>query len=266
MGRDFSSLSVLVQSCDKYSDLWNPFYTLFDKYWPDIPFKIFHLSETKKITKDNIESITTRPNAMWSEMLINALRKITSPYVLLLLEDYLLLKKVDNEKIFRLLDIAEKESAAYIRIFPVPGPDLDHPHYSDIGVIKKNSPYSISTQATIWDRQKLLDFLEPLESAWDLEIKGSQRANLMAGDFLSLKINHHKKTEEGDYPYTYLCTAVYKGKWMKEAIQLCKKEHIEVDLKYRQVETTMERFYRLHYHKMPRPVKHSLDLITSRLK
>ena len=35
-----SNITVLVNSCDSYSDAWYPFFTLWKKYWPDSKFPV----------------------------------------------------------------------------------------------------------------------------------------------------------------------------------------------------------------------------------
>jgi hypothetical protein len=35
------NLAVIVVSCDLYSDVWKPFFTLFFKYWNDCPFPVY---------------------------------------------------------------------------------------------------------------------------------------------------------------------------------------------------------------------------------
>ncbi len=44
MGHTNSELAILVCSCDKYADVWEPFFKLFFKFWPDCPYPIYLLS------------------------------------------------------------------------------------------------------------------------------------------------------------------------------------------------------------------------------
>ena len=45
--KDFDkNLTILVTSCDKYSDLWIPFIKLFRKFWSDCPYKLVLISES----------------------------------------------------------------------------------------------------------------------------------------------------------------------------------------------------------------------------
>src|SRR5882762_11753556 len=97
-------LSIVVQTCDKYFDLWGPFYTLFGRYWHDCPFPIYHVSETKVLNLQKVTPVTTG-NLEWSARLLAALNQIESRYVLVLLDDYFLLKKVDDAQMQKCLEI-----------------------------------------------------------------------------------------------------------------------------------------------------------------
>lgn len=257
-------LAVVVMTCDKYSDVWNPFYTLLFRYWKDCPFTIYNISENKKVNNDKVISISTGEITDWGAMLIYGLTQIKEKYILYLQEDYLLLKPANTKRIEELVNILEKEHAAYIRIFPSPPPDSNstYKNYSDIGIIAKNSAYSICTQATIWNKEILKNFIVPKDLPWEFEINGSQRAHLIKEPFLSLKRHGKGKLEEGDYPYTYFCTAVLKGKWMRGAIKLCKKENIPLDLNARKVESRIDIFKKKNiYKKLPSYIQHYFNLI-----
>ena len=41
-----NDVTILVNSCDKYEDAWEPFFVLLEKYWIDHPRKILLNSET----------------------------------------------------------------------------------------------------------------------------------------------------------------------------------------------------------------------------
>jgi len=40
-------IAVLVVSCDKYADLWPPFFQLFLRFWPECPFSVYLISNQK---------------------------------------------------------------------------------------------------------------------------------------------------------------------------------------------------------------------------
>ncbi|MES2838455.1 MAG: hypothetical protein V4667_13085 [Bacteroidota bacterium] len=259
-----SNLAIVVQSCDKYDDLWNGFYTLFFRYWKNCSYPIYHITETKTCSYPGVITINTQNVTTWSDMLKYGLEKIKEDYVLYLLEDYFLIKPIDETRIEKAVEIVKKENAACLRLVPVPGPDRDFKDYTDIGEISKNSAYSLSTQASIWNKNILENFILKGETGWQFENQGSQRAKNISEVFLGIK-SHSKTVETGNYPYTYCCTAVYKGKWMREAIDLCKKENITINTTIRPIETRFENFYRHNYSKSPQIIKQILDIVKSKL-
>jgi len=258
-----SQLAIIVQTCDKYSDVWEAFYKLLFKYWSDCPFQIYHVSEFKKADYKGVITINTG-NLAWSAMLKFALDKISSPFVLLLQEDYLLIKKADSSVFHDYLKILENEKPAYLRIFPVPGPDQVYKNFKNIGLVSFDAPYSISTQAAIWNKNDLINFLVPQENPWEFENNGSQRAHRLKKPILSVKTQAGIKIQEqGDYAYTYLCTAVFKGRWMKEADILAKKEDLKLDYNYRPLETWEQYYFRKYYLKLPIFWRHIWDFARS---
>lgn len=259
-----SSFAIVVQSCDKYDDLWEGFYTLFFRYWKNCSFPIYHITETKTCSFAGVTTINTGNVTKWSNMLKYGLEKIEEEYVLYLLEDYYLIKQVDENRIEEALKIVQKENAACLRLVPVPGPDKDYKNYSDIGEISKEAAYSLCTQASIWNKNILQNFIVNGETGWQFEIDGSLRAKNSKEVFLGIKA-HSKSVETGNYPYTYCCTAVYKGKWMREAIELCKKENIKINTDIRKVETKFENYYRHNYAISSKLTKRILDIIKFRL-
>jgi hypothetical protein len=161
------------------------------------------------------------------------------------------MKKVDENLINKYIEILEKNDAAFIRIFPCPGPNLDFKNYSDIGLIEKNSEYSISTQATIWNKSELLKFTKNFTDDSEMENYGSLTSSVIKKDLLSVKvINNNKNLEEENYSFTYLCTAVVQGKWNRRVKDFLKKENIYLESN-RKRQSLFDDFYYYHFSTMP---------------
>lgn len=168
------------------------------------------------------------------------------------------MKKVDENLINKYIEILEKNDAAFIRIFPWPGPSLDFKNYSDIGLIEKNTEYSISTQATIWDKSELLKFTKNYNNDSEMENHGSLNSSIIQKDLLSVKvINNNKKLEEENYSFTYLCTAVVQGKWNRRVKNFLKKENIYLKSP-RKRQTIFEEFYYYNYSNIPKFLRNIL--------
>ena len=53
-----NEITVLVNSCDEYSEIWDVFFTLFKKYWPQCEYPIVLNTESKSYSFDGLD-ITT---------------------------------------------------------------------------------------------------------------------------------------------------------------------------------------------------------------
>jgi len=215
-----NNCAIVVSSCDAYADAWNPFFTLFFRYWPNCPFRIILISNGLKYKDARIETYKIEKDLGWSGNLIEIMKNIGEDYVIFLQEDYFLKNKVNNEKIFAALKLMAENNTAYLRLYPCPGPDLPFAGNSEIGLISRDAVYRNSTQAAIWDKKIFLSILKNGETGWDFETKGGlERAKQINRPFLSFK----KPVID------YLCTAIVKGKYIRAAIKLCKKEGIKLN-------------------------------------
>jgi hypothetical protein len=230
-------VAVLVSSCDAYEDLWAPFFTLFRRYWPDCPYPVSLGAESRTFDDPDVRPLVVGDARGWADRLAAMLRRLDEPYVLLMLEDYLLNAPVDTPRIGRLVDRMTETGAACMRLMPVPGaPDAD-PAFPDAGELPKGMAYRLSTQAAVWRRDELLGLLRPDESVWQVELEGTPRTNELERPFLSV-------VQGAPRPLPYFCTAILKGVWMREAVRMCRREGIAVDLTRRPAETRRAYLYR----------------------
>lgn len=244
-------LAVLVASCDEFTDLWPAFFELFFHFWPDCPYPVY-LGSDKQVWNDPRVRALTVPGFAhqkgWSQRVRGMLERIPQRYVLLLLEDFLLTAHVDTERIRHLASYMRSVGAGYLRLFPSPGPSVLCAGRQDIGENAAGEPYRICTQASLWDKVTLLELLRDGESIWDFEHGASRRSTDSVGLFLSVT---RRVGVAGDTPtienaaVPYLCTAVVRGVWLRNAVELCRRHGIEPDLNRRPMEPRREYFRRV---------------------
>lgn len=232
-------VAVLVVSCDKYRDLWGAFFTLFFRYWPDCPYPVYLGSNHQLYADSRIKTITVGDDRDWSSGVLKMLKQIPYTYLIVLLEDYLFYKRVDTLRITGLVSYLKKKNAACLRLFPCPGPDENCSDNAEVGEIRKGARWRLSLQPAIWDRQMLINLIREGETPWEFEVKGSIRTNKLNAPFLSVNEDAIKQPL-----ISYFCTAVVRGKWMRDAVRLCEKEGIKIDLSIRQSETLFDHFKR----------------------
>ena len=115
----------------------------------------------------------------------------------------------------------ERSGAAYV------GPALDPALIDDIedlqlpGVIAKSrmAESRTSLQASLWKVEDLKKILEPNESAWDFEIKGSMRSRLLINKFYLV-------TKD---PVFHYVNAADKGKFRRSVIKYINEQNINFE-------------------------------------
>jgi hypothetical protein len=198
-------VAVLVVSCDKYADLWRPFFDLFFHYWSDCPFPIYLLSNTASVNIAGVRGIPVGPDASWSDGLLRALAQIEENYVFLFLEDLLLTGLVDTSAVEAVLGWFVSSQGNYIRLSGFPPPDAALT--DTVGTVAQHTIYRTATVLSVWRRQMLAELLRPGESAWDFETAGSVRSEAHEG-FYSTRRN-----------YISVMNAIIKGKWQRAALR-----------------------------------------------
>ena len=208
--------TVLVCSCDKYNDVEKPFIALWRKFWPDCPFETVLLSETIA-TEGFDRAILTGRGKTWCKMLAEALEKIESPYVLMLMNDYFLSEPVDTARFLLRLNEAKQYDSASLRLNPLP-PGERIVDGSDLLEMPKNKAYCVTCQTSIWNRKFLLGLARRNKSAWEFERYGS----FMVGDEKRPLL----VTQTKEFPFV---DAVHKGYWEKFGLDVCRANGIETD-------------------------------------
>ncbi len=216
--------TVVVSSCDKYSDLWLPFFQLFERYWADCCFETILITEKKSFSFNNIKVLNLGENLDWSELLLSALDLIKTKYVILILDDFFLRSKVDNGKILDFLMLVQSHDIEMLRLLPRPAPKLKLRNNSSFGRIEINEPYRVSTQAAIWKYEVLKSLLLKGENAWEFEINGSHRSNHF-NNFFSC-YHHH-------FPYYH--HVIQAGQWFPWEVLYFSLLKIDIDLSQRQI-------------------------------
>lgn len=202
--------TILVTSCDAYRDVEGPFLKLFRRYWPDCPFSLTVNGETAVEPGFDREILSGRGKT-WSQMLVEALDAIDTPYVLLLMNDYYLCGRVDTNLILRRLSEVRSSDALSYRLVPEPPMAI------------KNTAYSVSCKATIWNREFLRELASKTNSAWEFERRGS---------FMFDESDHRPIFVSSVREFPFL-DVIHKGYWEPYGVELLRREGLEYDFSRR---------------------------------
>lgn len=215
----YDNLSILVSSCDKYAACWGAFCHGLQKYWPAHPQNVFFI--TNQLESPCGISLKTREDRGWAPNLLQALALIPTDYILYAQEDYWIKHAVPDANIQAYLGYLQTGLVDYIRLYPAPGPDSAWSQDERLGVIGTGSHYRASLQLALWRKQTLLELLDPAESPWDFEVKGTHRSRAYGERFLCVS-----KRQDG---IDYVFTAIVNGYWSQAARDYVTQEAIDVD-------------------------------------
>ena len=218
--------AIIISSCDAFDDIWHPFFTLFFRYWPDCPFPVYLISNYKKYDDSRVETISVGEDKGWATNMKTALKQIPTPYVLAMLDDLFLEKSTKTDYIESLVDYAQNNSIGYIGLVPFFDLDKDYSNALNLGRISV-SVDRISHRASLWNKKILSDLLVDGENVVQMEIEGSKRSHVITAPFLSVK---------EPAMYYHVRSAIIRGKWMYDAVKLCQKEDIKLDLSRRSID------------------------------
>lgn len=171
--------TVLVSSCDGYEELWIPFFTLFQKYWPDCQYPILLNTESKSFSFPglNIQELHSNEQG-WSGRLKEALQQVKTTYVILLLDDFFFTAPVDQERILQCIRwMEESPDVVNFSFAPTLWPDIDDGKYPGFELRPYKSECRFNFQAGLWRTKTLYSLLRAHESPWQAEDFGTSRSN-----------------------------------------------------------------------------------------
>ncbi len=222
-----SSVALLVSSCDAFFDAWRPFHAFFEKFWGDCPLEMFLLTNELKVHSPRMRGIAVGEDRGWSSNLLFALEQIAHPYVLYFQEDYFLSAPVERTQLARDFTEAMELGADSLCFRARSKFDAGFEPLNDrFGIVPLRSKGRTRCQVTLWKRSALQSILREGETAWNFEARGSARTQEM-------KILSYASRENA--PIRYLMSAISRGLWMPDAIELCRSEEVRIDPFFRPV-------------------------------
>ena len=180
-------LSLLIHTCDDYLRFWPGMLFSLDFNWDynSIHNYKFTCRELPYKPSNQIKQILTGKTDKngFSTRMINSLNLIDTKWVIYMQEDMWLLSKIPNDTITNLLLLGDVTNANSIKIHTKLGYYhnyiLENTDYIIDGVrlqkYSDGSNFLHSHNATIWNREYLIEHLLEGEDPWVNEVEGSKR-------------------------------------------------------------------------------------------
>ncbi len=215
-------LTILVNTCDAYCDLWEPFFFLLKKYWNPQKYHIILNTETKDFQYEglNIECVHSNPIWPYGKRIKKALLHVKTEYVLVLLDDFFIRTHVNEDRLCEIINWMENDTKIVYfncdvnRLYA----NWDQDTYPGFRRIPPANDYTLNLQAAIWRTKKFKSYWLPNVTPWEWETKCNVLTYTRKNDkfytciepkFMFLKYGHE---QYGDI------WGVYRGKWVLEDI------------------------------------------------
>ena len=217
--------SVLIYSCDKYSDVWGPFFTLFFRYW-DCPYQVYLCTESEQCLIPEVKTINA--NGTWTERMQKAVREIPTKYVLGMCEDMFFRRTVRQDIINNCVLYMEHDGQIGCFNFEKeyePGIELIPSNYLDFAEKPPGHHFQKSCQPTLWRRTYLEKLLDAQMDAWNWEWQERDypfRHYIWNGLLSETVFDYGLHDRQG--------FGIVQGKWYLADVEpLFKKEGIDID-------------------------------------
>lgn len=204
-------MKILVVSCDKYEACWKPFFKLLDKYYSSHP-KCYLLTEKKKCPYCYTINVDSN---IWTKRLRVALERIEDDEVMILLDDFFIRRKVDEERINNIK--LNENIACYNFELEYREPLMKLKGWD----IQKNQQiYLNSCQPSIWNKKVLIERLDKdlTPQEWEEAVVDSPYLHFINnGDYIIDIGYRHQLLEKGGF-------GICRGKLSKECLEFLEKE------------------------------------------
>lgn len=170
-----SAFTLVVPSCDFYSDTWPYFFHFLFKYWPDIPAPIYLLTNHLSYDDPRVHTVKVGDDHQWGDNLRAALPHVPGDVLLMLLDDFFLNQTVVTA------DVQE----AVRRFRQMNGRYLGIDHFKKVGTPLPGTtwhailpePPCVGLNATIWSAEQLRAVAAaPGMNIWQAENRAKQLA------------------------------------------------------------------------------------------
>ena len=213
-----TDFAILIMSCDKYSDTWEPFYICFKKYFNTCPYPLVLSTESNKYADTiGFDSVIYSGSGEWCERLIYSLKILKVSHIFLLLDDFWLCSYIDQYKFECDLNYIRQNNIGALYLNYEPWKFLVE-YNVNYFLWNFGNIYRANTRPAFWNVNYFLSILQKDENIWQFERIASMRES--SNKYLVLC------QREQYFKFIYAVTA---GKYERSALKFAQHEKINID-------------------------------------
>lgn len=171
-----NNFSIIISTCDKFSDLWDAHVLLLNQNWADRNVETFLVTDKPTDrTFENVTVVAAGEGTEITERLRAVMPLIKTEYVLFTLDDYFLTERISTQAINEDIQIMEKHQIDYLRLFVMTMKSLRNRKAEelepDIFLLDNYAgDYIVSLYAGIWRKDFMEKTLTKTLNAWQYEV------------------------------------------------------------------------------------------------
>jgi hypothetical protein len=221
---DHSSLAVFICSSDSRLDVLTRVLPAQLALWADCPYPIYVGLNSPVEVSPLVKTLVASPSE-WRLETASQIAQLPQRHVIMMLDDYLILKPVDQARLAAYAAIAVNQNLPYLRLLPFRQSIFQQISRSSstskcFSLIPKGRPFYSGLQIAIWQKDHLISLLAQHGSIWQFEHITPRHQN------------HYVIHEEPPIRYSHL---VEKGRWQPYARRLLASVNLSADLGKRPV-------------------------------
>lgn len=211
-----NELTLLIHSCEKFSDLWPAHFELLNKNWANRNIKTFLVTdEATDVSYDGVSIFSAGSGKELSERIESVLPLIQTEYVLVTLDDYFETEPINSNKIDSLIDVMEKETLDYICLFNRPKTNTHLKDYRNLFEVDLTRNYRVNLYPGLWRKSFMEKTIREPLNAWQYEVSLTK---------IAYEINARCALSKGnEYP---ILDVVRKGKILRKAHRYLEKHNL----------------------------------------
>lgn len=212
------SLSIIITTCDSFSDLWSNNIFLLNKFWPNHP-ECFVVSDKNNDKGEMIFKNFAYFSSDYSFRLLNLLKTIKADYILLTLDDYLISSFVDVNRINDLVSFMKNNGLSYIRLYNRTKTKgwINKEKRIHLLPLKKDA-YEVNLYPSLWRKDDLIKIITHDENIWKFEVRLTRRC----------RENNYKCAWVSNKKVFEFVDTIRKGKYLRSAYRFLKKNDLYI--------------------------------------
>lgn len=221
-------VKIIVMSCDKNKDLFEPFFHCMEKYWVAHPEIIY---STETAINPYYKTIPLNYNLnQWTRRLRETIQQVGSKYVLIMVDDIFLRKPVEPMFVLECMDAFQNPNACGIN-FEGSFDRADKPslYSSHLLLRNPNGKYKSSVMCQLFDSKKFLSLLTVDTDPWRYE-----RYTFGGGYDYYITFNNSQLSWGWDHRTHF---GIAGGKWDRQTAEFLTKEGLNIDFNIRGYQT-----------------------------